>query len=512
MNGAHALLHTLVGADVTVCFANPGTSEMHFVAAVDDVPEMRAILGLFEGVVTGAADGYARMAERPAAALLHLGAGMANGMANLHNARRAHVPLVNIVGDHAIHHQQYDAPLQSDIESSARTFSGWLECPLRAQDVGPLAAAAVAAACGPPSMIATLILPADVSWNEGASPAPPRAKPEAVMIDDQAVSNAAKVLGGGERCLLLLGGRALRAPALRHARRIADATGAGMLSETFPTRVERGAGRPAIDRLLHNVDLARAQLADYRHVILVEAQSPVSFFAYPGMASRLVPADCQVHLLTSHGQDSTSALADLADRTAAGGEARVTTLTRPPLPTGPLSKAAAADVVGALLPEGAVVIDEGGTAGGLVPTATAGAPAHDWLKITGGAIGWGLPAAVGAAVAVPDRKVVALQADGSAMYTIQSLWTAAREKLDITAVIFNNRSYGILRHELGYIGVTPGRQALDMLDLSRPNIDFVSLAEGLGVESERATTAEELAGALQRGLNDPGPRLIDAIL
>jgi acetolactate synthase I/II/III large subunit len=512
MNGAHALLHTLVGADVTVCFANPGTSEMHFVAATDDVPEMRSILGLFEGVVTGAADGYARMTDRPAATLLHLGPGMANGIANLHNARRANVPLVNIVGDHATYHKQYDAPLDSDIEAAARTFSGWVDCPMRAEDVGNSAAAAVTAACGPPPMIATLILPADVSWNAGASPATPLPKPAAVGPDDQAVANAAKVLGSSEPCLLLLGGRALRVAALRHARRIADATGAGLLSETFPTRVERGAGRPEIDRLLYDVDAARAQLADYRHVILVEAASPVSFFAYPGVASPLVPEGCQVHVLTSHGHDSASALAELADRTATDREARVAPLNRPTLPTGPLSQAAVADAVGALLPEGAVVVDESGSAAGSVPAATVGAPPHDWLKITGGAIGWGLPAAVGAAVAVPDRKVISLQADGSAMYTIQSLWTAAREQLDITVVIFNNRSYGILRGELRRLGTTPGRQALDILDLSRPDIDFVSLANGLGVEAERATTANEFIDALRRGLGDPRPRLIDAIL
>jgi acetolactate synthase-1/2/3 large subunit len=512
MNGAHALLHTLIGAGVTVCFANPGTSEMHFVAAVDDVAGMRTILGLFEGVATGAADGYARMTDRPAATLLHLGPGMANGMANLHNARRANVPLVNIVGDHATYHKQYDAPLESDIDAAARTFSGWVDRPARAEDVGKSAAAAVAAACGPPAEVATLILPADVSWNEGAVPGPPLGAPAPCGVDDLAVANAAKVLDSGERCLLLLGGRALRGVSLGHARRIADATGAGLLSETFPSRVERGAGRPQIDRLLYDIDAARAQLASYRQVILVEAQTPISFFAYPGMSSELVSPDCQVHVLTSHGQDSASALAELADRTAIERHPRLGVPTRPPLPTGPLSKAAAADVVGALLPEGAIVIDEAGTAGGLVPAATAGAPPHDWLKITGGAIGWGLPAAVGAAVAVPDRKVVALQADGSAMYTIQSLWTAARERLDITVVIFNNRSYGILRGELARLGVPSGQQAHDMLDLTRPDINFVSLAEGLGVQAETATTAEQFIGALRRGLDDPGPRLIDAVL
>lgn len=512
MNGAHALLHTLVAAGVDVCFANPGTSEMHFVAAVDDVPQMRTILCLFEGVATGAADGYARMLDRPAATLLHLGPGMANGMANLHNARRANVPLVNIVGDHATHHKQYDAPLDSDIEAAARIFSGWVQRPVHSEDVARAAAEAVAAACGPPPVISTLILPADVSWNNGAAPAAPLIHQSAVTLDQDALSNAAKILQSGERCLLLLGGRALRASALRDASRICSATGAALLSETFPTRVERGAGRPAIGRLLYPVEAARSQLAGLQHVILVEAKSPVSFFAYPDMRSELLPEGCQVHVLTSAGQDSGSALSHLAEQIAAGHKPQLQLLSRPSLPTGVLTQATAAEVVGALLPEGAIVVDEGGSAGARVPASTAGAPPHDWLKITGGAIGIGLPLAIGAAVAAPNRKVVCLQADGSAMYTIQSLWTMARERLDITIVIFNNRAYGILESELRRVGATPGRKALDMLDLSRPDIDFTSLAIGMGVNAERATTAEEFASALRRALAEPGPRLIDAIL
>ena len=512
MNGAHALLHTLVAAGVDVCFANPGTSEMHFVAAVDDVPKMRTILCLFEGVATGAADGYARMTDRPATTLLHLGPGMANGMANLHNARRANVPLLNIVGDHATYHKLFDAPLESDIDAAAKVFSGWVRRPMRSGDVARAAAEAVAAACGPPPMIATLILPADVSWNSGASPAAPLPNRPAVTLDEDALTNAAKILQSGERCLLLLGGRALRTGALSDASRIAAATGAALLSETFPTRVERGAGRPPIDRLQYRVEVAQAQLAGLQHVILVEAKSPVSFFAYPDTRSELLPDGCQVHVLTSTGQDSAGALAHLAERTASAHRPRVQSLSRPPLPTGILSQAAAADAVGALLPEGAIVIDEAGSAGGRVPAATTGAPPHDWLKITGGAIGIGLPLAIGAAIAAPGRKIVSLQADGSAMYTIQSLWTMARERLDITIVIFNNRSYGILDSELRRVGATPGRQALDMLDLSRPDIDFTSLAIGMGVNAERATTAEEFTRALRRALAEPGPRLIDAII
>lgn len=512
MNGAQALIRTLVDAEVDVCFTNPGTSEMHFVAAVDEVPGMRTILGLFEGVVTGAADGFARMTDRPAATLLHLGPGMANGMANLHNARRARVPMVNIVGDHATGHTRYDAPLESDIQAAAGTFSGWVQRPMRTEDLAQAAVAAVAAACGPPRQIATLILPADVSWGEGAEPARPAPRRPGATVADDVVAAAAKALGSGEPTVLLLGGSANGEAALRDASRIATATGARVLTETFPTRLARGAGVPATDRLQYLSEFAVAQLEGTRHLVLVDAKAPVSFFAYPGQASDLVPEGCEVHVLATAADDAEGALAHLADLVAAHAEPVLAPAQRPDRPTGALGADAVAAAIGALLPEGAVVVDEAATSGIWVPGATAGAPQHDWLTLTGGAIGIGLPLAVGAAVAVPDRKVLCLQADGSAMYTIQALWTMAREQLDVTTVLYNNRSYAILNMELQRVGANPGPKALDMLDLSRPDLDFTALAQGMGVPAVRATTAEELTAALERALAEPGPHLVEAMV
>ena len=512
MNGAHALIRTLVDAEIDVCFTNPGTSEMHFVAAVDEVPAMRTILGLFEGVVTGAADGFARMTDRPAATLLHLGPGMANGMANLHNARRARVPMVNIVGDHATGHKQYDAPLESDIDAAAGTFSGWVRRPMRTEDLSRAAAEAVAAACGPPRQIATLILPADVSWGEGAAPAAPLPRHRGLAVADDVVAGAAKALTSGEPCVLLLGGAANGEAALRDASRISVATGARVLTETFPTRLTRGAGVPATDRLQYLSEFALAQLEGTRHLVLVDAKAPVSFFAYPGQASDLVPPGCEVHVLATAADDAEAALAHLADLVAAHAEPVLAAAQRPDRPTGPLGADTVAAAIGALLPDGAVVVDEAATSGIWAPGATAGAPKHDWLTLTGGAIGIGLPLAVGAAVAAPDRQVLCLQADGSAMYTIQALWTMAREGLDVTTVLYNNRSYAILNMELQRVGADPGPKALDMLDLSRPDLDFTALARGMGVDAVRATTAEELIAALERALAEPGPHLVEAMV
>jgi acetolactate synthase I/II/III large subunit len=511
VNGAQALINTLVDGGVDVCFANPGTSEMHFVAALDTVPRMRGLLALFEGVATGAADGYARIADRPAAVLLHLGPGLGNGLANLHNARRARVPMVVVVGDHATYHKQYDAPLESDIDALAGTVSGWVRRTGSAADVAADAAEAIAASRSG-SCVATLILPADTSWSDGAQPgAVVPAQPAGA--DPLLASEVLEVLRSGEPTVIIVGGDATRGPGLAAATRIAEATGARLLCETFPTRLERGAGVPAVDRLAYFAEAATAQLDGAKHLVLAGAKSPVSFFAYPGMPSDLVPAGCEVHVLAEH-TGAADALAALADEIAPGTVAPVAAAARPQLPTGALTSASAADVIGALLPERAIVVDESNTSGLLLPQATAGAPAHDWLTLTGGAIGYGIPTAVGAAVAAPDRPVLCLESDGSAMYTISGLWTQARENLNVTTVVYNNSAYDILRIELARVGAgsTPGPRALDLLDLSRPTMDFVKISEGMGVPARRVTTAEEFADALRSAFAEPGPQLIDAVV
>jgi acetolactate synthase-1/2/3 large subunit len=514
MNGAQALIRTLVDAGVDVCFMNPGTSEMHFVAALDDVREMRGVLALFEGVATGAADGYARMADRPAAVLLHLGPGLGNGLANLHNARKGHTPVVNIVGDHATYHKQYDAQLESDIETVARNVSTWLRTSASVEEVAADAADAVAVASGPPAQIATLILPADVSWTEGGVPAPPVAPAEPTPVDADAVAAIAAVLQGDEPAALFVGGRACRADALVDASRVANTTGAKLLAETFPARIERGAGRVPVDRLAYLAEFAAMQLDGLRHLVLVDSKAPVSFFAYPGKASDLVPEGCTVHVLADRSGDPAAALAALADAVGAAPDAATIQVeARPDLPTGPLTADGVCQALGALLPEGAIVSDEGNTSGLFAAGHTAGAPAHDWMTLTGGAIGQGLPAAVGAAVACPDRQVVVLESDGSAMYTMQSWWTMAREELDVITVLFNNASYAVLNMELNRVGATEGGpKAKEMLDLTRPTMDFVSMAQGCGVSATRATTAEEFVEQFQAALAAKGPHVIECIV
>lgn len=513
MNGAQSLIRTLVDAGVEVCFANPGTSEMHFVAALDTVPEMRGVLALFEGVVTGAADGYARIADKPAATLLHLGPGLGNGLANLHNARRAHTPIVNVVGDHATYHKQYDAPLESDIEAVAGSLEGWVRRSEHTKDVGADAAAAVAAAQDAPGRVATLILPADASWGEGGetcAPVPPRV-PQAV--DATTVKDIAAVFGTGEPVALLIGGSACRAEGLRAASRIGAATGAKVFVETFPARLERGAGLPSIERLGYLAEQVAYQLDGIKHVVVAGTKAPVSFFAYPGKASDLVPEGAQVHTLASVGQDVTRALNEVAGLVAADTEPVPAPESRPSLPSGPLTPQNWVEVVGALLPDNAIIADEANTSGLMLPMATAGAPRHDVLTLTGGAIGYGMPVATGAAVAAPDRPVLNLQSDGSALYTISALWTQARENLNVTTVLLNNRAYAILRLELQRVGAASGGpKANDLLDLSRPDMDFVKIAEGMGVPASRATTAEELAEQLQQAFAEPGPHLIDAVV
>lgn len=513
-NGANALIRTLVDAGITTCFTNPGTSEMHFVAALDTVPEMRAVLALFEGVATGAADGYSRMADKPAATLLHLGCGLGNGLANLHNARKGRVPILNIVGDHATYHTQYDAQLQSDIETVARNVSPWVRTSKSTDALCKDAVEAIGASMGPPGQVATLILPADVSWSEGGVPAvlPKIAPPPAA--DDSTVTAIARALQGGGKKAILLGGRALRAPALMAVARIAAKTGAKLFAEVFPTRIERGAGLPPVERIAYLAELASVQLTGLDHLILVDAKAPVSFFAYPSKKSYLVPEGCELHTLASFTQDVPGSLDKLSR--AVGSDRTVPVLQAPKRPGRPRGKFTADKVckaIGQLMPDNAIIVDEAQTSGIMFPMYTAGAPRHDVITLTGGAIGQGLPNAVGAAIACPDRKVIAMAGDGSAMYTIQSLWTMAREKLDVINIIFNNRSYAILNVELQRVGaVGAGDRAKAQLDLKTPPIDFRHLGEGMGVASKRVTTTEEFLTAFEYALRAPGPHLIEAIV
>ena len=515
MNGARALISTLVGAGVDVCFANPGTSEMHFVAALDDVAEMRAVLCLFEGVVTGAADGYARVSGHPAATLLHLGPGLGNGLANLHNARRARTPVVNIVGDHATYHTRYDAPLESDIAAIAGAVSGWYRSSARPEDVAADGADAVAAAMGPPGCVATLVLPADVSWSEGAvGPVSPRPVGRPSTVPAEMLDEVAKALRSGERAALLLGGTSLASRGLHAAARATEATGAALLAETFPAAMDRGAGIPAPERLAYLAEMAQAQLDGVRHLVLVDAKSPVSFFAYPDKASDLVPEGCTVHVLARPGEDAPGALEALAE--SVGGPTRATGVPAgpaPAAPTGALDAQTLAQAVGATLPEEAVVVDEGNTSGLFVAAATEGAARHKWLTLTGGAIGMGPPLATGAAVAASGRRVLCLQADGSAMYTLQALWTQAREGLDVTTVVLSNRSYAILNLELRRVGADAGGpRARRLLDLTDPELDFCDLARGMGVPARRVENAEDLVAALTQSYGTPGPALIEVPL
>jgi acetolactate synthase-1/2/3 large subunit len=514
MNGAESLVRTLLAGGVDVCFTNPGTSEMHFVAALDTVPGMRCVLGLFEGVVTGAADGYWRMLDRPASTLLHLGPGLANGLANLHNARKASSGVVNVVGEHATYHIAYDAPLTADIEGLARPVSHWVKTSPSAKDIAADGAAAIEAARAAPGQVATLILPADTAWNEASEPVAARAPTPRAAVSGDAVDAAAKALRAPGKKLMLLGGAALRADALAIAGRIAAKTGCALMTEGANARLDRGAGRVQVDRIPYVVDQARAVLDGYETMVLVGARRPVAFFAYPDKPSLLAPDDCADVTLAGLADDIDGALAALAEAVGALGEApaNVARPHRPGLPSGPVAPEGIAHVLGALLPEDAIVVDESVTTGrGFFPL-TAGAPPHVWLNNRGGSIGYAMPVAVGAAVACPDRKVIVLEGDGSGMYTLQGLWTMARENLDVTILVFANRSYRILRGELTNVGVqNPGPRAIDMLSLDRPDLDWVALARGMGVDGRRVDTLDDLATAFQAGLDTKGPYLVEVV-
>ncbi len=510
MNGAEALMTTLCNGGVDICFMNPGTTELHLTAALDRVPGIRPVPCLFEGVVTGAADGYGRMAERPASTLMHTGPGLANGLANLHNARKAATPIVNLVGDHAIQHRRHDAPLSSDVAAFARPASAWVRVAGDADSLAGDAAAALAAAVEPPGRVATLIVPANRAWEEADGPAATAGARAREAPTAEAVDAAAAALRSGAPSVLLMTGAALRARALDLAARVAAATGARTMCNTFNARWQRGAGRAPIEPLPYFVESAIERLAGTRHLILVGASAPVGFFAYPGRPSELAPPDCAVHTLATAAQDAEAALEALADALDARATAPRESRERPQAPSGRLTPESIHTSLAALLPEHAIVSDEAILGGfGMLPI-TRGAAPHDWLSLMGGAIGQGLPLATGAALACPDRKVVCLEGDGSAMYTLQALWTQAREGLDVTNVIFANRSYGILALELERVGADPGPRTLAACDLSRPELDFARLARGMGVPASRVSSAEAFHERFAAAMAEPGPCLIEA--
>ena len=514
MNGAESLIRTLVAGGVELCFTNPGTSEIHLVAALDRIPEMRCVLGLFEGVVTGAADGYARMAEKPACTLLHLGPGFANGLANLHNARRAQVPIVNLIGQHATYHLHHDTPLVSDIEGIARPFSKWLRTSGATPEVGRDAVDAIVAARSAPGQIATLILPADVAWSEGGAVAALPGILRPPLPASATIEHAGAMLRSGLKTAILMTGNALYGRGLATAGRIAAATGAKLLAPYPVVRLERGAGLPPVDRIAYVLEQAVEQLKEFRQLILVGASTPMAYFASPGKNSAFTSPDCEIHALASPGEDYVGALEALETllslpRPQPASE----TPSRPVMPDGDITLPGLAAAVGALLPENAVVVDESMTSGRGMMAATKGAPPHDWLGNTGGAIGIAMPMAVGAAVASPGRRVLCLTADGSGMYTLQALWTMAREGLNVTTVVFANRDYAVLKREFSYLGVgNPGPRARDMFEIGHPDLDWVHLAKGMGVPATRVTSLPEFAKALASGFANEGPTLIEVPL
>lgn len=513
MNGAESLVHTLLASGVDTCFSNPGTSEMHFVAALDHIPGMRSVLTLQEGVATGAADGYYRMAGKTACTLLHLGPGLANGLSNLHNAKKAGSGVLNIIGEHAESHIALDAPLTSDIQGIARPVSHWVHTSKDAASLGHDAAQAVQAANTVPGQVAALILPSDTAWTEGgvvADPLPATPRPD---FDRDQLEAAIAALSGPDS-LLLLGGAALTEANLDLAGRISAATGCALLSEWANARMDRGAGRVSVARVPYPIDIALKVLAPYKRIVLVGARAPIGFFAYPGKPAILTAEGAQIITLADTGADLAAALTALCDGAGAAetAPAHVAQASVPDRPNGPLDPDNIALILGRAIPQDAVIVDESVTTGRGFFKATQGAPRHVWLNNCGGSIGYGLPVAIGAAIAAPDRKIMALTGDGSAMYTLQALWTMARENLDITVVIFANRSYRILRGELTNVGVgNPGPRAIDMLSLDRPNLDWVQMSRGMGVEAEAVTDCAGLEAALEAGLASSGPYLIEAI-
>jgi len=517
MTGAEMLLKTAIAGGVEICFANAGTTEIPLVAALDTVKGIRPVLGLFEGVCTGAADGYGRILEKPAMNLLHLGPGLGNGIANLHNARRSRAPVLNVVGEHASWHIAADPPLNMDIAGLAGTVSGWQRTIGSAAAVSRDMAEALSASLY--GQVATLIAPCDYLWED--VPSEEMATPNISLdpVDEAVIERGAKLLQSGRKVAVILGGRALRRRGLEAAARLKAAMGCDLLSVTFPACVERGAGLPIVGRIPYFPKQALAILASYDTVIMAGAEEPVAFFGYKDGRSRLLDENQQRMRIDTNRQDAAAALAALADavgapvKIAAAADGIAAPLKIPELPTGPLDGEKMCLALAALQPENAIVIEEALMSGFTYHLLSVNLRPHHVMTLTGGAIGMGIPCALGAALACPDRPVVNIEADGSAMYTIQGLWTQAREKADVTTLICNNRKYSTIGYEYRMAEkVKPQAAAQSLIDLSDPDIGWARISQGLGVPAVTVDTSETLIEAMKVAFHEPGPHLIEVLL
>jgi len=511
------ILETAVANGIDICFANAGTTEIPVVAALDRQPGIRAVLGLFEGVCTGAADGYGRVLDRPAMTLLHLGPGFANGIACLHNARRAESPIVNMIGEHASWHRDADPPLNSDIKALARTVSGWTRTSRKASSLSADTAAVIAASRA--GQIASLILPTDFQASPCDNLRIVKKTPAFQPVDKALIKKAAAALSGGKKTAMLLGNRALRREELAIAQRISTATGCDLLANTFPGYIDRGDGLPIVRRVPYFPEGALALMAGYETVVLVGAHDPVTFFGYEGTPSRVIPDTTRTISIPGPGHDMNVVLGYLEDlvgkkknvsRKEAGRPGRPQQRS---VPTGALSPEIVCATVAALQPEGAIIVDEGITTTFPFYSASYESPSHSLMTVAGGSIGYGMPCAAGASFAAPDRPVINIQADGSAMYTVQALWTMARENLNVTTLICNNGGYNIIAVELERAGLKDfGKNAHRLVDIDRPVIDWVSLSQSLGVPAVRVEDAVHLANHMKRSIAEPGPHLIEMVV
>lgn len=513
--GAQHILTGLSDAGIELIFTNPGTTEIYFVDALGKVPIPRPVLTLTEAVAAGAADGAARIGGQPTALLLHLGPGLANAIAYLHNAKRAHSPIVVVVGDHSQGVANQDPPLASDIDSLAHTFSKAVIHVTQHEHPRHSAARAGYIAVDATPGIVTLIVPSDLSWSE-TNDIPRLQRPPRTPLNtpESTLERASAALIEPDGTAVIVGGDLLRTEGQETLERLTRCQNLTVWANTFPARMDRGYGRPRVRRLPYLPEMAIAALENTRRVVIAGGANPVPFFGYPHLPDRLVTEECEIITLTSDPSAAPSSIAALmpnAEELTLLGSTHIEPATKDD-DNAALNPANFASVVAELLPADTIVVDESNTLGLNLEEATANAAAHTWLPaLTGGAIGHGLGMAIGAALAAPERRVLALIADGSSLYTPQALWTHASETLNITTVILSNRSYGILNfelHRLGSEAETEGAKRL--LSLSPPSIDHIRLATGFGVPAARASTVGELIDALTSAWLSRGPSLIEA--
>ena len=515
MNGAAAFFKSIVDNGIDTIFACPGTSEMQ---VVDEVgySNLRVVLCLFENSVTGMADGYARMLDKPALGMVHVTCGLTNALANMHNARIANSRMIIFGGGVHVAHE-VNEPVHSMLQRQPYVAQIAAQCVIEARSPDQLAAAATQALKASNDGAGKIVYvygPNNAVWGESSFQGKLTSSAEQRQrVSTATISSIADTLKAGKKTAFILDNLALREEGLEILGRIAEGAGGRLFREWLPSRIAMGAGRVRTETLPYGGAEGRELLSEFDQIVLVGAKIPVCPFSYENQPWVKIPENCNVHTLATADHDILAALEELATQLDLPEKASNRYNRKPgEPPTGPLSGNSIVQSLSILMPADSIVLDEAMLENVMFPLLMDGAAPFDFMAACpGGAIGAGPPVACGAAIACPNRKVILLEGDFSLMQGNTALWSMAQHNLDICVINYNNEGSASLSTELARVRQGEAQpKSIELLRIRKPTIDYAAMAESMGVPASRAETAEEFHLQLTKAMSTKGPHFIDA--